>query len=149
VSAPTPPSRCEDHQDVLDTVVRYSTALDARDWGLLDRVFLQDAIAHYKVGTLHGRDAIVAMIRDHLGGCGPSQHLLGNHRIALDGDVATSVCSARVMHIGAGPRADLTPFEVFGTYSDRLVRTEDGWRIQERHVDWTITRGDRDILQPG
>jgi hypothetical protein len=135
--------------EVLDTVVRYATALDTREWGLLERVFAEEALAHYDAGSFRGRPAIVAMLRTFLGGCGPSQHLLGNHQISVDADVATSVCSARVLHLGAGERCDLTPFEVCGTYSDRLVRQSGRWLIEERRVQWTIRRGDPEVLQPG
>lgn len=134
---------------MVDTVVRYAVALDRRDWALLDDVFADDAVAHYRTGTCHGRAEIVAMVRRHLGGCGPSQHLLGNHQVVVDGDSASSSCAARVLHLGAGSRAELVPFEVFGTYRDSLAKTAAGWRIRERSVTWDISRGDWDVLQPG
>jgi hypothetical protein len=140
---------CAPRRAITDTVVRYAFALDRRDWALLDQVFAEEAVAHYRTGTFHGRYAILAMIRSHLGGCGPSQHLLGNHWVEVDGDRATSTCSVRALHLGAGSRADLTPFEVCGTYRDVLCAYADGWRIVERWAEWTISRGDWDVLQPG
>jgi hypothetical protein len=140
---------CSDRHAVHATVVRYATALDSRQWELLDEVFADDAHAEYGAGTFDGRPAIVAMLRSFLGGCGPSQHLLGNHRIEVDGDRATSRCAVRVLHVGAGERAVLEPFESLGEYVDGLHRTPSGWRIVERRAEWSIRRGDPAVLQAG
>jgi hypothetical protein len=86
-------------------------------------------------------------LRALLGGCGPSQHLLGNYQVDVDGDRARSVCRIRVYHQGAGARAHLA-FEVFGEYHDTWVRTPDGWRMTGRRMDTSIVRGDVEVLQP-
>jgi len=113
----------------------------------LNNVFHPEADGTYGV-TLNGRTAIVGSIRSFLGGCGPSQHLLGNYQISIDGDHAESSTKARVLHVGAGERADLTPYEAIGTYHDRHLRTADGWRIIHRHFEVDIAIGDINILQP-
>lgn len=118
-----------------------------RDWAGLTNVFHPDATADYG-GALTGRAAIVDTIRSFLGGCGPSQHLLGNYQIAVAGDDAQSSTKARVLHIGAGERAILTPYEAIGVYRDRHVRTTDGWRIMHRHLDVQMSIGDINVLQP-
>ena len=88
------------------------------------------------------------VLTPELDGCGPSQHLLGNHQISIDGDQAESSTKARVLHVGAGDRADLTPYEAIGVYHDQHLRTADGWRIIRRHFDVQISIGDINILQP-
>jgi hypothetical protein len=131
-------------QAVVDVLVRCAAAFDARDWPSLDNVFTTDANAY----GAEGREAVVATVRSFLGGCGPSQHLLGNFQMTVSGDSARSVCKARVLHLGAGDRAGLT-YECCGNYLDDLVRTTDGWRIQRRHFEVTISLGDMSVLQPG
>lgn len=124
---------------------RYTYALDERDWELLDEVFAPDAVARYGAAdapAVRGRADIVAMVRSFLDHCGPSQHLLGNHVIDIDGDTATSVCKARVLHIGTGERAQTT-YECVGVYRDRLSRSSRGWRITERTFVIDIELGDR------
>jgi hypothetical protein len=63
----------------FDVLNRYGEAADRRDWPLYDQVFTSDATADYGMSKLTGRQAIVNLIRKSLGGCGPTQHLLGNH----------------------------------------------------------------------
>jgi hypothetical protein len=129
---------------IVDVLVRCAAAFDGRDWAVLEKIFTRDATAYGAAG----REAVVATVRSFLGGCGPSQHLLGNHHVLVGGDIARSVCKARVFHVGAGDRAHLT-YECFGDYRDDLVRTEGGWRIARREFEVTIALGDIAVLQPG
>jgi hypothetical protein len=134
---------------VVDVAVRYAVACDTRDWGLFDDVFLPDVSAEYGPEyQVDGRDAVVAMIRSMLGGCGPTQHLVGSHVVAIDGDRARASCQIRAWHRGAGAAADLT-YEAIGSYHDELVRTPDGWRIAKRRMDVIAELGTRDVLGPG
>jgi SnoaL-like protein len=142
----------EDHGDdriqVLDVMNRYAEACDRRDWDLFERVFADDATVDYG-GTvqLSGRDAIVAMIRSMLGGCGPTQHLLGNHTAVITADTARASCKIRAFHTGAGVHASST-YEVLGAYHHELVRTPDGWRTRHLRMDVDVELGTRDVLQP-
>ena len=147
---PEPPDwiREADRHAVIDVLNRYAEALDHRDWALLDDVFETNATADYGTGALSGRSAIVRSITDLLGGCGPSQHLLGNYQVVVDGDRARSVCRIRVFHEGAGGKASLEPFECFGEYRDNLRRSTGGWRIVHRQMVTTIARGDYRVLGP-
>jgi hypothetical protein len=138
---------CADRQAIIGVLNSYATCLDARDWAGLDEVFHPEATAVYGA-RLEGRSEIVASIRGFLGGCGPSQHLLGNYEIHIGGDHADAVTKARVIHVGAGSRAGLTPYEAIGVYRDRLVRTPYGWRITHRTFDVHISIGDITVLQP-
>ncbi|WP_041312461.1 hypothetical protein [Mycobacterium sp. JS623] len=46
---------------------------------------------------------------------------LGNYEIRVDGDHAEAVTKARVIHVGAGSRAALTPCEAIGDPNFRRV----------------------------
>ena len=139
-----PPSTAEQHKAVVDVVVRCAAAFDRRDWPALDEVFTVDAVGY----GVEGRDEVVKFVRSFLGGCGPSQHLLGNHHVIIDGTTAKSVCKARVFHQGAAARSEQT-YECFGNYWDDLVLTDSGWRISKREFEVTISLGDLSVLQPG
>ncbi len=138
---------CSERQAIIDVLNAYATCLDARDWSGLNDVFHPDAVCIY-AATLTGRAAVVESIRSFLDGCGPSQHLLGNYQISINGDTAESSTKARVLHVGAGERTDLTPYEAIGTYHDRHLRTPDGWRIIHRHFDVQSSLGDINVLHP-
>jgi len=132
---------------VLDVLNGYAEAADTRDWSKFDLVFTPDATADYPTSKLDGRDAIVGMIRNALGGCGPSQHLLGNHTIVLDGDHAHASCKVRSFAQGAGDRSG-EAYELLGTYHHDLVRTAEGWRTRHLRMEVAAEIGNRDVLQP-
>lgn len=127
---------------------RYARACDRRDWRAMDDVFLEEATADY--GGLHhlqGREPIVAMIRVHLDGCGPSQHLLGNLLVDTSDSAVESRVYVRAAHSGAGSMQDMT-YESLAEYQDRWVSTPNGWRIAHRRMDISHEQGCRDILRP-
>lgn len=131
-----------DEARIARLLMRYADALDARDWAALDAVFAADASARYQgIGDFHGRDAIVAVVRDALAACGPTQHLLGNIRIEVDGDRASARCYLQAIHAGLGARAAST-LSVWGEYRDRLARGPEGWRIVHRELALCHIAGD-------
>ncbi|GAA3130127.1 nuclear transport factor 2 family protein [Streptosporangium carneum] len=134
----------DDRHQIIEQLNRLAEALDQRDWAQIGDVFTADATAYRR----HGTEAILATVRDHLGGCGPSQHLLGNHRVEVDGDAARSLTYARVYHRGAGEREDAF-FECIGEYDDHWVRDGGVWRISSRAFTMSIQIGDFGVLQPG
>lgn len=133
-----------DRLRITDQLSRLAAALDTRDWETVRAVFAPSATGYRREGA----DSIVAVVRDHLGGCGPTQHLLGNHRITVTGDSARSLTSARVHHEGAGPMEGRC-FECLGEYDDHWERTPSGWLLTSRTFDMRITHGDFAVLRPG
>ena len=138
---------CEDYLAIVNVLNTYARACDDRNWQLLDEVFTEDVT--FDAASLHteGRQERVDSMRRNLGGCGPTQHLLGNFEIVVDGDDAACTSSVRAFHIGAGERSHLT-YEMFGRYNDHLRRTTLGWRIYRRRMEVRIEIGTRDVLRP-
>jgi ketosteroid isomerase-like protein len=139
-----------DERDIVALAFRYCRALDTKDWPALANVFLPDATADLSSGAeLVGIEAIVTRIRTALQHLDDSQHLVGNHEVTVDGDLATHRCYLQAQHIRraatGGPN-----YLVGGRYEDRLVRTAAGWRIAHRTltVMWTdgnvvVARGEQ------
>jgi hypothetical protein len=136
-----------DHWEIVAVQNRYGEACDRRNWALFDDVFIEDVVTEYAAPPVSGRAERVASIRSHLGGCGPTQHLLGNYNVAVDGDEAEGSVYVRAFHVDAD-RPDLT-YEMFGMYHDRFVRTPLGWRISYRRIEVFFELGTRDVLRPG
>ena len=135
----------EDRLAIIDRLSLLCRLFDARAWERIGEVMLDDVVAY----DCHGLESVVRdSLRAHLGGCGPSQHLLANHEVTVDGDTATSITKARVYHQGLGDRADRS-FECFGDYHDTWIRTADGWRMRTRRFEVSIVLGDFSVLQPG
>lgn len=137
-----------DQRAIEAVLVRYALACDTRDWSLFDTVFSPAVEANYGGEyRLQGREAVVGMIRHLLGGCGPTQHLLGNFRITVDGDTARCACYVRAAHAGKGSRSALL-YEVWAEYRDTLARVDGDWRITARQMVVSHETGTREVLQP-
>lgn len=128
-------------------LVRYACLCDERDWEAIDQVFSERSSAEYGGWPLRDRDAVLRMLQRHLGGCGPTQHLLGNLQVTNGPAGPTSRIAVRATHRGAGKLADLS-YECMGEYLDRWVLTPQGWRIEHRRMIVTLEFGNRAVLRP-
>lgn len=135
-------------EEIKQVLIKYAHACDQRAWALCDEVFDADVEVNYGGEyRLSGREAVVAMIKSMLGGCGPTQHLLGNFGISFDGDVAYSSCYVRAAHAGAAGKEDLL-YEVWAEYKDELRCIDDHWLIVKREMRVYNEVGSRDVLGP-
>jgi 3-phenylpropionate/cinnamic acid dioxygenase small subunit len=126
----------------------YARACDERLWDAFDNIFCADISVDYGgVFKLEGRSPVVAMIQSMLGGCGPTQHLLGNIDITVESDRADSRCYVRAAHAGLGEEENLF-YEVWAEYHDTLVRLPVGWRIMQRSMVVHKEVGSRQVLKP-
>ena len=132
---------------IIAVLDRYAEALDQRNWELLDEVFSPDVEFDFGEWRATDRGEAVATIRTYLDGCGPTQHLLGNYRIEIDGDRAESRVYVRAFHRGVGKHKEKT-YEMGGEYHDWLHLTDAGWRIVRRQAVVLFETGTREILGP-
>ncbi len=118
---------------------RYATGVDTRDLDLYESCFVEDVqVAGFTPETMHGRVELMTFVRKALERFGPTQHMIGNHVVALDGDAATMRSYVQATHvIAADPKKSLT---LWATYHDALVRTPDGWRIRDHRLESHGTR---------
>lgn len=110
----------------------FARAMDDRDWAVLAEILDDDAEGDFGTGRVHGSAAIIELIRGFLDNCGPTQHLLGNVVIDVDGDTAVSRAYVRDVHLdwNADPSRR---FYTLGDYQDTWHRRADGtWCLTER-----------------
>lgn len=146
MSTPTDIVKILRRTEVLESLYGLQRAIDRRDWDTIATTFAPDAEGY----GARGVEAIVATMQAHLGGVGPTQHLLGNSVVRLD-DAATRATIrsyARVYHVGAGDKAG-SFFECMGDYTDRWALVDEQWRLTFRHFEMRIMLGDFSVLQPG
>lgn len=129
-----------DRLAVVDGLRRYAYAIDDRDYDAVRGVFAPDAHLDYTAsgGPAGPRDEVVAWIERGLALVGPTQHVLANEVVELDGDGATSRCYLLNPLLSVDePRAHVVL--IGGEYRDRWRRDPEGWRIVDRvhHVTWT------------
>lgn len=122
-----------DRLEIQDLFVRYTYAIDTRDWDALDQVFTPDAFIDYS--AMGGSAADLAGTKKFLSeamGMFPSfQHMTSSSAITVTGDTAEAktIChNPMVLDEHDDPTLMLCGL----WYVDKLVRTADGWRIRER-----------------
>ena len=67
----------DDREAISEGLAALAAALDNRDWDALRAVFTADATGYGSTGV----EGIVAHVRAHLGGCGPTQHQIGRAHV--------------------------------------------------------------------
>lgn len=118
-------------REIARALTRLARAMDERDWDVLLAILADDATGDLGEGPLSSPQEIVGTIRRYLDACGPTQHLLGNLLVDVDGDGAQSRCYVSDMHLGRGEAAGLT-FATLGDYHDRWRRIDGQWRLAHR-----------------
>ena len=122
-----------DRLEIQDLMVRYSYAIDNRDWDALDDVFTPDAHIDYSVfgGSVGNLAETKAFLAEAMPMFTTLQHMVSGTTIAFDGDTAnTKTQCHNPMTMGDADKPDLMVCGLW--YVDKLVRTADGWRIKER-----------------
>ena len=134
------------HHQIARQLTDFARAMDERNWGRIAGILIDDAVADVGEGVLHGSAAFIATMRRYLDACGPTQHLLGNLIVDLNGDEAQSRCYVSDMHIGVGERDHLT-FATLGDYHDRWRKIDGEWRMVERIKHNRAHVGSLDVFQ--
>lgn len=118
-------------REIARALTRFARGMDARAWDEVLAVMTPDATGDLGTGPLSTPQAVVDCIRHYLDACGPTQHLLGNLLIEVDGDHATSRCYVSDTHLGPAGKRHLT-FATLGDYHDRWERRDGDWRMIHR-----------------
>ena len=137
-----------ERENIKAVLVRYATALDMKDWDLLDKVFKEDVVVNYNnAPTLYGRQAVKKAIREYIDNPVATQHFLGNFVIEeKEAGLAYSVCQVQAFH--ADTKRKNAFFTLYGRYEDVLEKTKAGWLIAKRRLFTTATIGGDDIIGP-
>jgi len=127
-----------DRFEIQDLLADYCHAIDSQNFGALDDIFTSDAIIDYTAvggakGNLEETKVYLTRALEKFSGM---QHMLGLPQIRIDGDTATgrTICfNPMVLQKDGAPHV----FFVGIWYVDKLVRTEQGWRIQHRAEEFS------------
>ena len=138
------PRELADRREIDDLLIRYTAAIDGKDWALLDTCFTPDAHVDYTSsnGIAGKYPEVRAWLAKALAIFPTTIHAISNSRIELDGDRArgrTLVNNPMLLPKGDGGRF---VFTVYAYYNDELVRTPQGWRIAKRIEEQVLITGD-------
>ena len=143
-----------DRQAISDTVLRYATGIDMRDWEAYRSCFTDEVEIDFTSWgggepQVMRADDWTAGVRAGLSGFQATQHISANHVITFagGGDEATCVSYMQAQHSLPNAEGDNT-LTLGGYYTNTLVRgtDDDGWRIRRCQLTVTWTTGNKHIF---
>jgi hypothetical protein len=128
---------------IVDTLIRYCTAIDTGAWHLLADVFLPNARVDYRGagGPVLSGAQTAGWLQENMARFQVLQHFVSNVRVAQEGNEVRSTAYVLAVH-GFKQDGEMRFFDLGGEYNDRLVETSAGWRISERVLRTRWIRGD-------
>ena len=143
----------EDKLDVAETIYRYATGIDTRDFDLYRSIFASRVAIDFS--SYSGREAAemtadqwVAGLRPLFTGLNATQHSMTNPIADIDGDDARCRMYMQAHHV-YDPDDPNSWFTIGGYYDDTLVRSDDGpagWLITGVTLTVLWRSGDADIM---
>ena len=132
-----------DRIEIQDLLVRYTRAIDEKDWALLDRVFTPDAELDYtSAGGIKGSyPEVRKWLETALSVFPTTVHYVTNSEIHLEGDTAKGRTAVFNPMVFRNPDGSPHQFNVGAYYVDELVRTDEGWRIRRRTEEQAFMEG--------
>jgi ketosteroid isomerase-like protein len=136
-----------DREGLEDLNLDYALALDERDGAAFCELFTEDAtFMVYEAGSAEslfgftGRDDLAGLMT-HLDQWGPTLHVMTNHRVRLDGDLATGVVYGLAHHTIESDGSQKTLVMAL-RYDDQYRRDGARWRFAQRKITrlWNETR---------
>jgi ketosteroid isomerase-like protein len=117
---------------------QHSLVLDlTRNWDDMAALYTEDGVMDaHEVGlpVFKGRQAIRDGFAKLAEQTATSFHIIGNHRITVDGDQASGTC----YFYGRGTMKDGRLLDSAGYYDDQCVLTEEGWKFRSRFVHFLV-----------
>jgi SnoaL-like domain len=140
----------EDRLSINETLVRYGTGIDFKQWNLFRSCWTEDCHADYGGGIVFdGVDSLVeGMTRIH-SKLTQSEHRLTNVDVLTwDGETATARSYTHAILVNAND-PDETAFLIAGYYHDQLVRAGDVWKIDRRQWTTIWSQGNIGVMEFG
>lgn len=142
----------DDNLAVAQTVYRYATGVDRRDWALYRSLFTDTVAIDFSSFSpdlpprTMSADAWVAGLIPQFTGLAATQHSMTNPLVTVDGDTATIAMyvQARHVHDSDDPASWYT---VGGYYDDALVRVGNRWLLSGVRLTVTWRAGDPAIME--
>jgi len=140
-----------DRLEIDDLLTRYATGVDRKDWDLWESCFTPDAVIDYTAfgGIRGGVEEVREWLEKTMVMFPMSQHMILNKEIELGGDTATSRAGFyNPMALPLDDGENRLLFFEGGYYLDELVRTEAGWKIQQRIEEFSYSTRLNPQLKP-
>ena len=135
-----------DRMQISDTIIRYATGIDMRDWDVYRSCFCEEIEIDFKSWNKidprkFKKDEWVDLVRKTICGFTSTQHISSNHVITIEDDQATCVSYMQAQHYLPNDQYEDT-CTLGGYYTNELIRTSHGWKIKKCKLTVTWTTGD-------
>lgn len=123
-----------DRNEIVETIYRYASSIDHKDYATLRSTFADDVVAQYAgAPEIHGADKLTAWI-DEMGADRAFQHHMINvYEVQIDGDEARALVYHTSHQTAQG--APDTVYVIVGRYRDVLRRVDGTWKIAEKRME--------------
>jgi 3-phenylpropionate/cinnamic acid dioxygenase small subunit len=134
--------RLEDRASISECVIRYGVAVDRRDWQMFGECFTDPVHTDYSENGMPAaklaRAELVAIVSEALERYPATQHLSPNHVIEFDDNDDDRATCHSYMYAQHQTESGAV-FILRGSYTNRMRRTADGWRIEDliQHLGWS------------
>ncbi len=126
-----------DRYDVGQIIIRYATSVDQRDMDRYASCFVDDVeVSGFSGGVFTDRTVYVDWVVKALSNYSHTHHQITNQEITVDGDTAHMRSYVQATHVLVDDAETLVI--LWGIYDDRLVRTDDGWKITHHTLERLI-----------
>jgi hypothetical protein len=123
-----------DRNDITDLVYRLGACLDDRRFDEMPSLLVEAATVRTPGGAAEGREAVIAQARHNHKPDEPTQHVITNPIVELDGDRAQVRANLVVNFAAPAHRGESLPapprkYTLGEIYHFDVVRTPEGWRF--------------------
>jgi hypothetical protein len=142
----------DDKWAVAETLYRYATGIDRRDWSLYRSIFTDEVLFDF---SSYGPNRPPRLLRsadwiDNLvplfTGLDATQHSMTNPTVRVDGDRADITMYMQAHHVFDSNDPE-SYYTLGGYYDDTLVRNGDSWLISGVKLTVTWQRGNYDVME--
>lgn len=133
---------------IRQALVSYTAGIDSNDYALFRSGFTEDVRMTFakRIAPLESLEELARFMEAQHRRLDGSAHRLTNIFFReFDGQSATVTSYVHALLVQAG-HPDGGSYEVFATYTDEFVRTDDGWRSRRKHAEQFHVRGSSGVL---
>jgi SnoaL-like domain len=150
-------TNADDNWTVAETLYRYATGIDRRDWPLYRSIFAEEVLYDFSsyganrpprlLRSAEWVDSLIPLFT----GLDATQHSMTNPTVRVDGDRVDGDRANITMYMQAHHVFDSNDpdsyYTLGGYYDDTLVRNGDGWLITGVTLTVTWQRGNYDVME--
>jgi hypothetical protein len=131
-----------DRQEIVDTLLRYASAIDAKDYPTLRGTLADDVVAQYGAAAdpISGADTLTKWIEEMGADRLWQHHLLAVYHVDIDGDEARTLTYHTSRSAGEADPDEV--LEIVARYRDVVRRVDGTWKIADKRMElcWMETR---------